>query len=620
MSEQSEHRGTLPEEAIARFRATALERIERLEDGWAKLASNPTDTTAIAAFEHELHTLKGEARMVGFTDVDLVAHKLEDVVEVCRERDFQITDDVDLVTTMALRFMAMLIRKKAGQTLGGIDLPGFVRQLDSVVHDTRGQHPLRGRTPTALKQDLEVLPAKLRERLAGVAVDLFLEIAAGRDHKRIRRGWQHLRDALAPAEPEPIAPVLARHEAGAHDLARDLGKQVVIELALADDVRAPASIVRALDIATLHLVRNAIDHGIETADARVEASKPPIGTIGVRCAVELGRVILEISDDGQGIDFPAVRQCAIALGLLSEHATPTDAELANLLFHPGLTTRAIATPVSGRGIGLDVVHGQIAAVGGHVEVVSHPGRGTTWTVVVPSPHRRFPVRRFAVRGTAVQLAVTGDWELEVTGASNAIDLVEELGLGPATSNPYTMVLTRGEEPSQEVVRIGVATDPVEDEARWLVSPPADGLAGVVAIDGVECLAIKPEALLATSGRVAIVDDSEIVRELVGFSLRPYGVEVVPLDDPQRLLGTLADQPFHLVLLDLSFKGVDVAALVRQIKQAAPDCAVYLHSDRTPIDLARIAETAGADGYLAKALGREQFVARVLRILRGATRG
>ncbi len=604
---------TLPEDVIERFRIAALERLERLENAWAKLTADPNDAATIALVEREVHTIKGESRMVGFTDVDMVAHKLEDILEVCRERHFQISDDVDLVVTMALRFMAMLIRKKAGQTLGGIDLPGFVRQIDTVIRDTRIVHPLRGRVAsTALRLDQrELFSAKVRDRLAGVAVDLFLELS-GRDSKRIRRAWNQLRDSLAPAAPDPIAPVLAKHESGARDLARDLGKQVAIEFSLADDARAPSSIVKALDTATLHLVRNAIDHGIEAPAARIARGKPEQGAIRVRCVVENERVILDVTDDGQGIDFAQVHARGIELGLLAPGGAPSDAELSKLLFHPHLTTRAQATSVSGRGIGLDAVHGQISAVGGEVQVASRPGQGTTWTIAIPSPLRRFRVRRFAVRGTAVGFAVPADWTITTEAANTTeIDLVEELGLGTPTGNPLTYVLTRDDDQ----VRIGAMGEPVDCEARWLVTPAATSLAGVVSIDGTECILLKPDVLVASSGRVAIVDDSEIVRELVRFSLKPHGVEVTLFDDPAPLVGSLAVKPVDLVLLDLSFKGLDVGALIRRIKSSLPDCVVYLHSDRTPIELARIAETAGADGHLAKAMGREQFVTRVLRILR-----
>jgi two-component system chemotaxis sensor kinase CheA len=234
---------TLPEEVIARFRVASLERLERLEASWVQLTADPSDAATSAGIAHELHTLKGEARMIGFTDVDMVAHKLEDVLEVARERNFQISDDIDLVVTMALRFMTMLIRKKVGQTLGGIDLPGFVRQIDGVVGDARRHHPLRGRVSTSpiakLDANRELLSGNVRDRFAGVAFDLFLELSSGRESRRLRRAWTQLRDSLAPPDPKRIAPMFAKHEQGAAELARDLGKEVELTFELDAEARAP---------------------------------------------------------------------------------------------------------------------------------------------------------------------------------------------------------------------------------------------------------------------------------------------------------------------------------------------------------------------------------------------
>ncbi len=613
------HQSTLPEEVVARFRVASLERIERLEDAWTQLTSDPTNAETIATIDREVHTLKGESRMVGFTDVDMVAHKLEDVLEVARERQFQINDDLDLVVTMALRFMTMLIQKKAGQTLGGIDLPGFVRQIDTVVRDTRHQHPLRGRiatSPLARLENKELIAGNVRERLAGVALDLFLELTSGRESRRVRRAWNQLRDSLAPADPLPIAPVLAKHEAGGTEIARDIGKQIDFAFELDPAARAPASVVAALDTAALHLVRNAIDHGIGTPLERMEGGKPPVGQIRVRCTVDQDRVVLEVTDDGKGIDFGRVRARGIELGLIADSANPSDADLSKLLFHPGLTTTRVPTALSGRGIGLDVVHSHVSAVGGTATVTSSPSAGTVWTIEMPSPRRRFRVRKLAVRGTNVPFAIPVDWDLESSAdASDAVDLVDELELGTPSINPLTYILRRGDS----AVRIGAASEPVEAEARWLVSTSASTLVGVVSIDNVECLVLKPDVLVTTTGRVAIVDDSEIVREIVGFSLKPYGIEVFPFSDPAPLVGTLAVRPVDLVLLDLSFKGLDVSVLIQRIKAALPGCQVYLHSDRNAIELARLANSTNADGHLAKALGREQFVARVLKILRARRR-
>ena len=103
--------------------------------------------------------------------------------------------------------------------------------------------------------------------------------------------------------------------------------------------------------------------------------------------------------------------------------------------------------------------------------------------------------------------------------------------------------------------------------------------------------------------------------MVAFTLKPYGIEVSLFDDLAPVFGTLAAKPVDIVLLNLSFKGMDIGATVRRLKETLPDTEVYLHSDRTPVELARLAEQAHADGHLAKAAGRNQLVSRVLRILR-----
>ena len=626
MTDWADRQITLPGEILDRFRVSAIERIERMEAAWSKLVTH-ADEDALAQVSRDVHTLKGDARMVGFVDVDLVCHKLEDVLAVVRARGCQVDDDVDLVVTMALRFTAMLIRKRAGASLGGIDLPGFVRQVDAVVAEARGANPALGRTVTAPRprhddrlREAGIGPA--RERLAMAALDLLLEAGGGDAPARVQRAWTTLRDVLAPPDPVPIAQ-LANHEAGARELARDLGKELELEFDLAPIAVAPA-VLDALEVAALHLIRNAIDHGVEPVAARAAAGKPRVAHVAVSCravASPLGdQIELCVRDDGGGVDFASVRRRAIALGLLDAAAATgpttaaTEAELAALLFRPGFSTRHVATGVSGRGIGLDVVASAIAAVRGTVAVASRPGAGATWTATVPSPARRFPVQRFAVRGTKLRFAAPIDWAATVTPPhDDTIDLVEEYGIGagpPGRVGPLNLCLERGDT----TVHVAAAAAPVRAEARWLVQTPPDAPADVVIVEGVECLLIRPGLLARTPGRVAILDDSEICRELVRFSLRPHGIEVTPLDDPHAAVAALAARPADVLLLDLSFRGVDYADLVAQVRRALPDCLVYLHSDRTPTELSEIARATRADGHLSKTLGNEQFVARLTRIL------
>ena len=616
--DKPEATGGRREEIIAQFRTVALERIERLDAGWARLVADPDDAEAIAMIQREVHTLKGDSRMVGFTDVDLVCHKLEDLLALARDRAYRIDEDLDLIVTMALRFMTMLIRKRAGKSLAGIDLPGFIRQIDSILAESRRELPIRGRVgtqPIPKLDDRALGSGGTRDRLAATALDLLLETHGERSSRRVRRAWTTLRDLVMPPEAIALEPVLSKHEAGALELARDLGKE--IELAFdVGDVRVAPAIATALDVASLHLVRNAIDHGVEPPDVRELEGKPSAAKIAVRVRHEAERIRLEISDDGHGIDFPRVRSRALALGLIDPATTPSTEQLASLLFQPGFSTRKVPTEVSGRGIGLDAVSTAVTAVGGRIEVVSKAGIGTIWTVTVPAPAGRFAIQRFAVRGTSLKVAVPADWTVTIARDAepqSVIDLADELGLASAgPPGPIVLRLQKG----GVIVHVGAASAPARVDARMLVATPAEAIAEVVVADGAECVLLRPALLVRTTGRVTILDDSEIVRELVRFALKPIGIEVTAIEDPATLLDTLAANPTDILLLDLSFRNVDFAEIVRSSKAAHPGLVVYLHSDRTPIELARLATETQADGHLSKTLGADRFVAQITKLLRG----
>ena len=124
-----------------------------------------------------------------------------------------------------------------------------------------------------------------------------------------------------------------------------------------------------------HMIRNAVDHGLESPEQRVAAGKPPEGTVRLAAAHRSGRVIIEVSDDGAGINRPRVLQKAIANGLVPPDAQLSDAEIDNLLFLPGFSTAQTVSNISGRGVGMDVVKRSIQALGGRISIASAPGPG-----------------------------------------------------------------------------------------------------------------------------------------------------------------------------------------------------------------------------------------------------
>jgi two-component system chemotaxis sensor kinase CheA len=486
----------LPEQILNRFRVVSLERLERLEAAWTTLTSSPEDPDAAAILHRETHTLKGDSRMVGFTDVNMVCHKLEDLIELARQHGYRVGEDYDLAVTMAIRFMTILIRKKVGTELGGIDLPGFVQQIDGVLAEGRRQLAPRPEEPALTRFATRREEASaLRRRIASPTIDVFLE-GLRADRPRLRAAWAALRQLIAPAPPEPLEPPLRRHEAGARVLARDLGKQIAVRFELEVGEASP-DVVAVLDVAVLHLVRNAIDHGIESSASRVAAGKPPTGTVTVRISRRDDVIALVVTDDGRGVDFERVRARAIELGLVDPAADLGYAELGALLLRPGFSTRAEATDVSGRGIGLDAVGAALAGVGGRIAVTSERGRGTTWTAIVPEPAVRVTATVFRAPGATTPLAVESTWQCDVVPAAGAIDPLYAIGVaGEAPAPRDAAIGLRLRRGGRTVVVLLAASPPITSTAESLISA-ADRPASIAVIDGVEGLLLHPELLKAS---------------------------------------------------------------------------------------------------------------------------
>jgi two-component system chemotaxis sensor kinase CheA len=168
------------------------------------------------------------------------------------------------------------------------------------------------------------------------------------------------------------------------DLSADLGKEIELEMHGAE-TELDRQVLELVKDPFTHLVRNCADHGIETPAERLAAGKPEQGTIRLSACHQGGHIIIEIADDGRGLDLPRIRAKAIEQGLASENeiAAKLDAEIGNFIFMPGFSTAAKITSISGRGVGMDVVRANIEQIGGTVDLKSTPAAGTTFTIKIP---------------------------------------------------------------------------------------------------------------------------------------------------------------------------------------------------------------------------------------------
>ncbi|ADU52179.1 CheA signal transduction histidine kinase [Thermaerobacter marianensis DSM 12885] len=193
-----------------------------------------------------------------------------------------------------------------------------------------------------------------------------------------------LQDAVLQARMLPVARLFRRFPRLVRDLALMLGKEVELELS-GEDTELDRTLHQVVADPLLHLVRNALDHGIEPPDERRRAGKPAAGRLRLAASREGHHVLIRVEDDGRGIDPQRLRRAAVEKGLLTHEraAALTDREALDLMFLPGFSTAARVTGVSGRGVGLDVVRQRLEQAGGRVEVETRPGAGTAFILLLP---------------------------------------------------------------------------------------------------------------------------------------------------------------------------------------------------------------------------------------------
>lgn len=197
----------------------------------------------------------------------------------------------------------------------------------------------------------------------------------------LERNTRHLQEAVMSVRMMPVGTVFSRFPRMVRDLAGKLGKQVRFEMS-GEATELDKGLIERLADPLTHLVRNAVDHGIESPERRRAAGKPAEGTLHLAARHESGQVVLEIRDDGAGLDRERIVAKAIDRGLIQE-APATDAEVWQLIFEPGFSTAEQVTDVSGRGVGMDVVRKNITSLSGRMEIDSQAGKGTRLTLRLP---------------------------------------------------------------------------------------------------------------------------------------------------------------------------------------------------------------------------------------------
>lgn len=193
---------------------------------------------------------------------------------------------------------------------------------------------------------------------------------------------REIQDSVMAIRAQPVKSVFQRMPRLVREVADMVSKQVRLVTA-GEDTEVDKTVVERLAEPITHMLRNAIDHGLETPEERVAAGKPAEGTVRLAALHRSGRIVIEISDDGRGINRERVKKIAIDKALIAPDASLTDEQIDNLIFAPGFSTAAVVSDISGRGVGMDVVKRSIQALGGRISISSVPGKGSTFTLSLP---------------------------------------------------------------------------------------------------------------------------------------------------------------------------------------------------------------------------------------------
>jgi two-component system, chemotaxis family, sensor kinase CheA len=398
------------EEIRGVYHIEAEENLDDLEHILLQLETRPVaDEELLFGMLRAAHTLKGNSATIGYESIAEVAHALEDCIESLRNGTLVVS--AGLVTRLLQVVDGLRSQVRAAATQGS-DAPRGRRLLDllseirlAMSHTEKqaeADEPQGGRSEAAgaavvsagsgLRVKVERLN-RLLDLAGEIAIaqgrlNVLLSAAVKTDPALAGALWQlgqlqgELQEQVMQARMVPLGPIFRQHIRTVRDLAVKHGKraQRVIQ---GQDVEVDTSIAEQIRDPLVHMLRNAVDHGLESPQERKSRDKDPSGRIALRAFHDAGSVVLELSDDGRGLDRERILARAADRGLIPAGASLTDQEAFQLIFEPGFSTAEAVTELSGRGVGMDVVRRHVRALRGTIAIRSEWGQGTTMTVRLP---------------------------------------------------------------------------------------------------------------------------------------------------------------------------------------------------------------------------------------------
>ncbi|HEY9819884.1 MAG TPA: hybrid sensor histidine kinase/response regulator [Candidatus Sericytochromatia bacterium] len=749
------------------YKEASADHIQNIEAGLLHLEKNPLDQGKVELLLRELHSLKGDSRMLGVNDVETLTHQLEDILGAVKRSErvltpsvinclYQGLDAIRKIATEAVTGQAAgisvfhvlaqlmgadsdealpesketvaqsqvtnsaqaiveppLVSHKAVETSEPVLPAGEILaqisdyQIDTIRVESQkldklltqasellvtksqiGDRPaeieeiitlyeewsreavvsrltfdeLERRWETTELQPLQNFYNLVETRLEQLGVLLTrLRTTAFEDNAKLETVANELESGIQSLRLLPFSTIFNLFPRTVRDLAKQQGKEVNLQVE-GGDTTVDKRILEEMKDPLLHLLRNAIDHGIETPQERQSVGKPPLATIRLR-GYQVGSTVgIEVIDDGRGLDIEAIKQAAVRRGVRSpqELAQMSTAQIQALIFAPGFSTRTAVTEISGRGVGLDVVYANVERLKGSIQVEFTPSKGclfrimlnsslaTTNALIVQVSQHPYalpvgfveslqlvsPQEIFATASVAeATLGASGSQTLSFEGESVSVAwLADLLGL-PVNAPTSTKALHTSSKTIPCIIlqigseRLALLVDTILEQQDIVLRPQSQLLKRVRNISGATilgtgdvCMVLNPTDLFKSAKKtivsvtvkelaeqaqikpkILLVEDSIPIRTQMKRILETAGYEVTTAVDGEDGFNKLRAGSFNAVVSDVQMPNLDGLELVAKIRQFQEytDLPVILVTTLASQEDKRQGRQAGANAYITK---------------------
>jgi two-component system, chemotaxis family, sensor kinase CheA len=523
------------------FREETEECLVQMEQLLLALETNPGDRELVSSLFRAAHTIKGNASLLEFNALAGFLHDVEDLLDLCRSNSVVLSQEVIsilLQTVDAQRQMAKRAVEGEEKLLPEHD--ALNTRLIELTNGIKSTETLDARNASATAfpalstgtkeskaavQNLRVDVGKL-DRMLNLTVEFAIAqgrqrrileeklglVSGGREVLEAHHGLEglflELQELVMKIRMVPVGPTFHRFARSVRDAARKSGKLARM-LVVGDDVEVDTTILEHIHDPLMHMIRNSVDHGLETPEVRRALGKDPSGKIVLQAFHDSGNIVVQISDDGAGLDHERILAHARAKGIVPEGSRLTEAEIHNLIFQPGFSTADKVSELSGRGVGLDVVRRNVNALSGAILVESRKGQGTTFTI-------RLPLTLAIIDGFAVKVG-TETYVIPLSSVQECLELPvekhssEEGGVINLRGEALPYVRLRdlfncgGNAPCREKIivveyqggRAGLAADELLGEQQAVIKPLGRLFQGIRGVSG---------STILGNGRVALILD------------------------------------------------------------------------------------------------------------------